>query len=71
MKNRVVGDGAITGNNVEGRAIQPPPRLGDFAIGHEAVVDDIAIFLAFRPLTLEIERITCSQKAGARHDLGL
>ena len=64
-----VGDGAVAGDHVERRAAQHPPRVGDCAVGNQAVVKDILIFLSFCPLTLKIERVTCSQDTRPGVDL--
>ena len=68
-KDRVIGDGAVVGDDVELWRSQFPPRLRHFAVGHIAVMDDVAIFLPLRPFAFEIKRIAGREQARTSHDL--
>ena len=70
MKDGVVTDGPFIGNDVELGRGESPPRLRNFAICHESVIQNVVIRFALRPFSFEIERIVGGQQTGPRHDLG-
>ena len=70
MKSGMVADGAIVRNDIELGPGKPPPGLGNSAIGDEAFMQDIAIFLALCPLALEVEGVAGGQQSRTRHNLG-
>src|SRR5882762_10509731 len=65
-KHGVVRDCAVARDDVEGRRRQPPPRSGNFAIRHEAIMQYITVFFTFCPFPLEIKGVIGCKKARSR-----
>ena len=67
----VVGDGAVVGDDIEAAALQPPPRVGQFAVGGPAVIEDVLFADALRPLPFEMEGRTAGEDSRAGDDFRL
>src|SRR5215469_8114572 len=68
QKDRAVSLGVLAGDHVEARPFQPPPGMGNAAVGQETVVQDVFIFDALAPLTFEVVRVGAGEHTGTSID---
>src|SRR5205823_8729257 len=70
-KDAAVADSVVSGNDDEPGTAHSPPGLGDFAVGDPAVIQNVLLANALRPLALKVKRTVGRQHARPRDDLGM
>src|SRR5882762_8563734 len=69
-KHGVVRDCAVARDDIERRRGQPPPRPGNLAVRHKALMQYITVFFTFCPFPLEIKGVIGCKQAWSCDNFG-